>query len=220
MPQTFYSEEEYGEIRRINSCFVEQLQNVAERAASKSLSSEERDEWQKKGRFDFIPNYSLNLINILRELYKINDKALGTYPPDTRTFCDAGSGIGIPSFLFKVFFPYTFCTGVELNKNVAGKDIFNDVVINDDILKFEGYGKFDVIYYYSPLRDDVLERVFEKRVEDQCKVGCVLICCRKRNDATFKDSRFRQVRSEVLKNNGCDVFVKVSNKKRKTRRTE
>jgi hypothetical protein len=214
MPTTTYSEEEYLKVARLNDGMLWSLYHASERAARRAIPKrEDASAWRAKGCFELIPKNPRDLVRIfdaLRQQDVIKDmRTHGSY-----FFCDAGSGIGIPSLLFKTFFQRFRTEGIELNSELAKMDIGNEVVHNADILTFDTYGKYDVIYYYSPLIDDAKEREFEARVEDRCKVGCVLVCCRKRNPEAFKDARFKQVQHDVFKGVGCSVFVKVSDKKR------
>jgi len=66
-------------------------------------------------------------------------------------------------------------------------------VFKDDILKFQKYGDYDIIYYYCPFSDGELQRKFEEYLEDEMKVGAVLVAFLKQSRTITKDYRFRRV---------------------------
>jgi 2-polyprenyl-3-methyl-5-hydroxy-6-metoxy-1,4-benzoquinol methylase len=44
-----------------------------------------------------------------------------------------------------------------------------------DALTYDGYGRFDVIYLYEPIREAEPELALERRIFAQCRPGCVVI---------------------------------------------
>jgi SAM-dependent methyltransferase len=48
-------------------------------------------------------------------------------------------------------------------------------VLEGDALTFEGYGAYDVIYFYRPLRDDARLRQMEARIIEQADPGTIII---------------------------------------------
>ena len=71
--------------------------------------------------------------------------------------------------------------------------LYNDIK-KQDILTYKEYGKFDVIYYYRPFRDNDKQTEFERLVENQMKIGSLLIANCKQNIEICKDKRFRKIK--------------------------
>jgi hypothetical protein len=70
-----------------------------------------------------------------------------------------------------------------------------------DILKYENYGQYDIIYYYCPISKGDLQRKFEQRVADRAKKGAVIIGFY--SNTTFgRDRRFKRIAS-------YPIFVKI-----------
>lgn len=125
-----------------------------------------------EGQYTFIPSDPDFL-----EFYRLR-QYFKSYSP---SFLDAGCGIGnimimASTFGFKV-------TGIECdNRNLKiARRLFNGrrliythhrpFFIKGDILKFENYHEYDVIYCYHPLRDYALEAQFETKIMCEMKVG-------------------------------------------------
>jgi hypothetical protein len=78
-------------------------------------------------------------------------------------------------------------------------------VFKGDIGTFTGYKNYDVIYYYRPFCCFDREAEFERRVEDQMKVGAILLAFYKQDYSTKRDSRFEKIPLE-----SCPTaFIKV-----------
>lgn len=85
-------------------------------------------------------------------------------------------------------------------------------LFKDDILKFNKYKNYDIIYFYCPFSDARLQRRFEERLEDEMKVGAILIAQLKQSHSIQKDYRFKKIK----KIPGADnVFIKVKKGPRK-----
>lgn len=194
-----------------------------------------------EGSYHFIPRPSLHVLEqllIAREYHrKYNSK-------DVSSFLDAGCGIGNILVLARMARLDVF--GLELDDNaieIAKKHIFDvfleqiyfpskcpkDLkftthkkkkypIAKQDILKYEGYGWYDILYYYCPFEDHEMEFEFEKRVEDQMKVGAVLMPELKRGTDLRRDERFKpldKVANLTCKKHGriqeyaCNMFVKI-----------
>jgi SAM-dependent methyltransferase len=130
----------------------------------------------KMGHFHFIPRSMDQAIKmILAARQYLND------PTKQAKFLDAGCGVGNI-----VMMAYTFgfdAYGIEYDVKTLnrGKRLFKQFDINadrlmrGDILKFNNYADYDVIYTYNPMQDGNLERKFEAKVLREAKIGAVLI---------------------------------------------
>ena len=91
-------------------------------------------------------------------------------------FLDCGAGL---SFVTTLAGGLGFdATGVEWNDGYVSlaKGLFPSTkIIRGDVLTFDGYGDYDVIYYYGPFSDEDIQRSFEEKVEAEAKVAAVII---------------------------------------------
>lgn len=121
-------------------------------------------------------------------------------------FIDAGCGIGMNSLIANNMGFSSY--GLELEKETleVARKINNynakERFLNQDILKYKHYSDFDVIYYYWPIANKEVQRKFERYVEDQMKVGAVLIANMKQDMTILKDKRFESV-------SGNHIYLKV-----------
>ena len=123
----------------------------------------------------------------------------------TSKFLDAGCGIGNILLIAKKVGLTDEYHGLEYFdyiKNEAehflGLDMknhhYNNIIVKKaDIATYKHYGKYDFIYYYCPFSDNKKEMEFELRIEDQMKVGAILIPMRKNSSAIIKDKRFKEI---------------------------
>jgi SAM-dependent methyltransferase len=122
--------------------------------------------------------------------------------------CDAYHGIE--------FFDETFKKAQAwLGINERGNNTYK--LFQEDILKFNHYGKYDIIYFYCPFSDHRLQRRFEERLEDEMKVGAILIGFLKQSRAIRKDYRFKRIQGINAAEN---VFIKVKKGPRKDSEVE
>jgi SAM-dependent methyltransferase len=146
---------------------------------------EKAKRYGKRDGFEYIPfgwDELVEPLRTIREAYKKLEK----YP----SFLDVGCGPGIICLLARAMNFDSF--GIEyVSKTAKIAKMFGNRIFNEDALKFDKYEKFDVIYYYSPLCNDLLEIEMEKRIEDQMKVGAWILPRRKQYDGTREDSRFK-----------------------------
>ena len=107
---------------------------------------------------------------------------------------DVGCGIGnvlliAEQFGFDVY-------GIEKDAypfQVAAKLIGEERVSQADIWSYEGYGEYEVVYYYRPFSGRVQQLRFEKLIEDTMKPGGILIANHKNSEAIGQDSRFEKL---------------------------
>ncbi len=118
----------------------------------------------------------------------------------TPTFLECGAGFGFVSDLarelgFKV-------TGLEIDPRYLAwaRRLFPLTrVIEKDLLTYEDWGSWDVIYYYAPFHDAHQEvaTAFELKVEEGVKPGGVVVANHKVSDLWKADPRFEQLRAEA-----------------------
>ncbi len=95
--------------------------------------------------------------------------------PGTR-FLGIGAGPGTKELLAREIFGLDV-TCLEINPaysataEAAGLD-----VITADALDFTGYGAYDLLWFYRPMRDPDLQAALEKAVWDGMSPGAVVIC--------------------------------------------
>lgn len=114
-------------------------------------------------------------------------------PPQPRLL-DVGCGIGnvlliAEQFGFEVY-------GFEKDEypfRVAAKLIGEERITQADIWTYQGYGEYEVIYYYRPFSGRIQQLRFEKLIEDTMKKGAILIANHKNSDAIAQDRRFERL---------------------------
>lgn len=110
------------------------------------------------------------------------------------TFLDIGCGIGNIMLLAELL-DFTI-RGIEKDEYpfmIAKKLLGEEVVAQTDIWDFTGYAEFDVIYYFRPFSEKVLQTKFEAMIEDKLKVGGILIANRKMAMTIDQDQRFNRL---------------------------
>jgi len=98
--------------------------------------------------------------------------AISEKPLTNLKFLDVGCGIGTKALLASHFFD---AYGLEINPPYAQKAIKllgNDKIIQDDALKFDKYGDFDVIYAYQPMLNSL--KLFDK-IAEQAKPNAIFL---------------------------------------------
>jgi len=111
-------------------------------------------------------------------------------------FVDIGCGFGnVMLFAEQFEFDVYGIEKDEASLKIA-RDLFEpEQLIEADIRTYDGYGQFDVVYYFCPLTEG--EREFELFVEDQIKKGALLIANYKRSQAIENDRRFVRLHSQL-----------------------
>ena len=120
------------------------------------------------------------------------------------SFLDAGSGIGNVLMVAKAAKLAKHFTGIEFNKpthKLAKKFINNKdkdfSLLLDDVLTYNNYSAFDIIYYYSPLNVGILEIHLEELIEDEASVGTIIIPKMKAGIQVHKDKRLKRIDLDV-----------------------
>lgn len=116
-------------------------------------------------------------------------------PPNPQPrLLDVGCGIGnvllvAEQFGFEVY-------GIEKDEypfQVAARLIGEERIAQADIWTYEGYGEYEVIYYYRPFSGREQQLRFERLIEDRMKTGGILIANHKNSEAIGQDSRFERL---------------------------
>jgi SAM-dependent methyltransferase len=111
-------------------------------------------------------------------------------------FVDIGCGFGnVMLFAEQFEFDVYGIEKDEASLRIARGLFEPEQLIEADIRTYDGYGQFDVVYYFCPLTEG--EREFELFVEDQIKKGALLIANYKRSQAIEKDRRFVRLHSQL-----------------------
>lgn len=141
--------------------------------------------WKKSNtkHYCFIPSAANNAIDyIMFARNYLSTKASRRYK-----FLDCGCGIGnIIIMATKAGFDATgleyeadtFALAKDLlvgGYNAWGYEYYPPKVIKGNALYFRHYKDYDVIYYYSPIKDRVLERRFVEKLTTDAKVGALIL---------------------------------------------
>lgn len=125
----------------------------------------------------------------------------GLFPQLRRpTLLECGAGFGFVATLARAL---DFnVTGYEIDPRYleeASKIFPLTRVEEQDLLSYDGWDQWDVIYYYAPFHDDhaeVAER-FEHAVEDGIKPGGVIVANHKVSTRWRDDPRFEELHAEA-----------------------
>jgi len=158
--------------------------------------------------FAYIPNLLPKLYNNLLIILKhISKKSPNKYC--NLKFLDAGCGIGLTMLLAKNIrfknMRITDAHGIEIDETLinTSKKLFtssisklapnfkkhNYHIVQNNILNFKYYDKYDIIYFYCPFDDTELETKFENLVKDNMKMNKFIIG----SNSTCEDKRFLQL---------------------------
>jgi len=220
-PEVHYEIEEPNYKERVfDSC---QIINTLFNFIGKSvLSDDERDSWVDSGKWHFVPQDAERAFGVLSGIYNVlKEEGAFDFPTSTPTFIDAGCGIGNIVMIARCIGYRAY--GIELNdkyvdmaeeiltSQIATYDHYN--VKKGDILKEGDWGKYNVIYYFQPIKDQQLEIEFEKKVEEMAKPGAFIVAGMKRDHSFRKSDKFSKVKITVKESplnyprNFCDTFT-------------
>lgn len=158
----------------------------------------------------FIPLNTSHLVQTLATVREYTLK-IGTHNKNLR-FMDAGCGPGNAMLLANAMnlTRSGIAHGIELDKEGANigriltgchnqsnkiQKVLNNRthIFNTDIVTFKYYKKYDIIYYYCPIKLHPLQILFEERLEDVVKVGTIIIPRLKQSECHHIDDRFLKV---------------------------
>ena len=116
---------------------------------------------------------------------------------------ECGSGFGFIGALAREL-GFTVA-GIEIEPSYIemSRRLFPSVPVEEaDLLTFERYGEFDVVYYYGPFAEAEVQARFERRVEDALRPGGIILASRK------VSLDFRELGAfEVLSHDGSQTWV-------------
>jgi len=108
-----------------------------------------------------------------------------------KKFVDAGSGLGsICEFARQRGFNVE---GIELNPVLCdlSKQIFPDIKVhNMNVMDFDKYNEFDVIFYWLPFYVEELRMGFRTKIENEIRVGSYIVVYEEEKQNIGKDDRF------------------------------
>lgn len=150
---------------------------------------------RKNKSYPFIPFHTKTAVAQIMKAYNVltSTRRPNTYP--TYKFLDAGCGIGnIMLLASKIGFTVY---GLEIDPTIIrfAREIglYSNNIIKQNILTYRSYSKYDVIYFYRPIVDEVKQAKFEKRVKDQMKQGAILIPNLMADQSIKTDPRFEKI---------------------------
>lgn len=146
----------------------------------------------KPGHYPFIPLGSHRLWTALCSLEEQGHININ----NALSFLDAGCGIGNQVLTAYQTHFFTLCAGIEINEtlvNQAKRVLFDNSIEKANILTYKYYNRYDVIYYYCPLNDGRKQSKFEERLENEMKVGAIVMAFLKMSHKIQKDSRFERI---------------------------
>ncbi|PIE56073.1 MAG: SAM-dependent methyltransferase [Desulfobulbus propionicus] len=114
------------------------------------------------------------------------------------SFIDIGCGIG--NILLLAEMMDFQVTGIEKDTAtlpIARQLLGKERIFAHDIWAFDDVATFDVIYYFRPFSSREPQVRFERLVEDQLKVGGILIANMKMDDGIDNDPRFLRLSSKM-----------------------
>ena len=193
-----------------NDTILEHTLNSLERNISYTIG----DIWQEKENkneineilkesYSYIPYGNMLFIEIMKSVRSYLDRR-----KDDRymyKFIDAGAGIGIKVIISSIMGFDSI--GLEYDDEVLelARKISGEMVIKQNIMTFKDYDKYDIIYYYRPFKDMKKEIKFEKYVEDNMKVGSILIPIYK----GYHDKKFYKRFKNINNGNFQEFYVKI-----------
>lgn len=149
-----------------------------------------------EGHFGFIPSEPGPILTALikaKHLLRENDLSTYSRGYPTYKFLDAGCGVGNIMLLANCigFDAWGIERDPETIKLACKLDCHGgEHIIKSDMVEYKDYGKYDVIYYYQPMRSEKM-KVFVDALHSQIKVGAIVIpngdCCQFAEDSKFEE---------------------------------
>ena len=96
-------------------------------------------------------------------------------------FVDVGCGGGTRVFVASRYFPYADGFDYDMGYVEAGQDTMKAIgasqseIFYANALTYEGYDTYDIIYFYRPLRDEVLLAQMQQHIIRTARPGTILI---------------------------------------------
>lgn len=116
-------------------------------------------------------------------------------------FLDVGAGRGSVPLIATGFFQgfgipgyESFeAEGLEIDPTLVKEATKVVRIFEQDALTFDGYGSYDIIHSYQPIREEKLAVKLERLIEDQMGVGAVLLARLKMDTRIETDPRFKRL---------------------------
>jgi hypothetical protein len=147
----------------------------------------------------FIPSspiQTLTFLRIARNHIRKRDGKIRKMDHKSLLFFDCGCGIGNIILLSRSMGGYGRGAGIEYDKatyEMAKMLIPSADIINGDLVDFDHYDKYDVIYYYEPIISIRKRRIFINKLMNGAKVGAVIIGNGVGASDMRRSSKFRKV---------------------------
>lgn len=145
-------------------------------------------DWRNKGKGKrhkdhhcFIPSspiQTLTFLRIARDHIRKRDGKTRRGGHKALLFFDCGCGVGNIILLSCSMGGYGRGAGIEYDKatyEMAKMLVPSADIINGDLVDFDHYDKYDVIYYYEPIISIRKRRIFINKLMNGAKVGAVII---------------------------------------------
>jgi len=154
------------------------------------------DCYNTEGHHKFIPAYYTRIIIIcLKLVYDHLATKHGAEGPRPFQFIDCGCGVGNILLLARESAGYKV-TGLEYEPEIfeiAKLLVPNGTILNQDILTYDNYKLYDVIYYHIPLSDEDKTDQFINKIHKDMKIGAIVVICDGKPLRMEKDERFENI---------------------------
>ena len=121
---------------------------------------------------------------------------------NNKKFIDAGCGLGCLCEVARL--NGLNAEGIELIPILCdlSKQIFPEIKIhNMNVMDFNKYGEFDIIYYWLPFRNPELQQIFKLKIEDETRIGSYIVMYEEEEKQECgKDDRFISIDTNDIKN--------------------
>lgn len=177
---------------------IENFNNILERIDNyfNKISQLSHNEYLSENSWKYYPT-NLELFNEMLNIIKKNKNIIN------KKFLDVGSGIGHLCYLAKL--NGFDAEGLELNPKLLeiSNELYPEInFINMNILDFNNYGDYDVIYYFAPFNNIKLQQELKEKIENTIKIGSYIITI----DIETKDDRFKKIK---YNNQYCNCWLKI-----------
>lgn len=146
-----------------------------------------------KGYYSFVPSEnSADVLSCLIEVVKYLNNGL----QKELKFLDCGCGIGNIMLLANTVAGFAGVHGIEYETKtceVARALLPSDCeVMHDDILHFNHYADYNVIFFFTPIKDLDKRNAFKEKLAEDIKIGSVIISYG-RSRSFMDHSKFRTI---------------------------